>query len=304
MSQSANQNKFYIDLPETKEISYADLLDSRYKDQGLSSDDFESEYSLVSYRGFLDEFIKRGDTLGYCTKKYTFQSDDETDTQSILSSFIDPETKSTSLDSEDFSIAINEGFYVLQAKDYSIQNSLKRVRSSYSNSCSELDDKINSLREVYLKHKGKTIPKQATLILKDISDYLDQNSQYNKARIFQELSKITNFAVAYLEKHIIQFTESIIKKEAYNVYNKSKRSFYKILKKSGTWTRSLEKAYGNVMEDLKNFVEKYNEFVAKYEPSSTRLDFKDEKAKIVKDIEIAGIMRLGSSSQPIELSSQ
>ncbi|OMJ88417.1 hypothetical protein SteCoe_9636 [Stentor coeruleus] len=301
MSQTANQNKFYINLPETKEISYADLLDSRYKDQGLSSDDFESEYSSVSYRGFLDEIIKRGDTLGYCTKKYTFQSDDETETQSNLSSFIDSESKSTSLDSEDFSVAINEGFYVLQAKDYSNKNKLKRVRSSYGTSCSELDDKINSLRELYLKHKAKTIPKQATLILKDISDYLDQNSQYNKAKIFQELSKLMNFSVAYLEKHIVQFFESNKKKEAYNVYNKSKRSFCKMIKIAGSWTESLEKAYRNLIEDLKKFVELYNEFVGKYEHSSCILDFKEEKAKIEKDIELAGILRSGSSSQPIEL---
>ena len=215
MSQNSKKNshRFLISLPETKQISYADLIENYYKDQGLESEDFLSEVSQ-SYCKNIQNLINRGETYGICSKDYKHKrnsSETDTDSQSVLSSFIDEDSEISSADSQIFQLALNEGFFVLPADEFFNKNELKRTRTGNFEIPSEVLVKILEIKEIYKEKKFKQIPKQASKILMDIQRMIENKG--NEEIVFKELGKITGQGKNNIKQYVEKIKDNEEKKK-------------------------------------------------------------------------------------------
>lgn len=302
-------SRFYIDLPFSKEISYADLIESHEGNQDLMTEDSSSE-SCRSYSHVMRELINRGETYGIFSKGYKYKKnsvDIETDTQSKLSSFIDSDTEISSVATEEFYLAVDEGFYVLGPDEFISDTQLKRNRVELYKNSEEVQNKILQVEEFYKTKNFTQIPKRITIILLEIQDLIKNNENF-QSEVYKKLGKITGLGSNKVIQHLQRISDKKKKFDAMNNYQSKLKSFKKLVVaycgNGKTWGYSLETKYKELVEALINYVQLNNYFSTNYDNEIGLLDLNSEKNKIHNEIEKLGGRRTGNSSQPIEIISQ
>lgn len=254
-----SNNRIYVELPSSREISFKDI-----KPQTNSNSPSSIE-AYSGYSGFLEKFIRNGETNGFKNKIYlNKQSGSELspNSGSYLSSFVELESESSQILSQDLQSALNEGFYVLDPENLN-KNPLKRIRKT---------DESQQILEILLKIPenpklpNKSIPPTIISFLKDLSAILDKNKSIEAKKIFEQISNKTGIGIERIIKCIKSEKLSQAKKQAYDSFIVSlevcKKSVEKMRKKNIGWDSVAGKILDETEKLLELFVVANNELVS------------------------------------------
>ena len=307
--------RFFINLPEHKEISYDDLLDLYNSEQEYESSQSLSSIHSRSYQFRIRELINYGETYGMSSKLYKYKknsSEDETESQSMscISSFIDADSDESLGNTEEFQLALDEGFYIITPSEFLGNNPLKRCRASDLYEIpEEVNIKIQEIKDIYNKKTYKQIPKSVSKILKEINDIIEKYELLEKKEtIFKYIGDATSLGSNKIIEAIQKMIENDNKKNILNQYKKKFIALKKFIicfcRNGREWSQNIECLYQDLIEKLKDYVEVSNEFNRKYDAKNEVIDFELEKEKVDEEIKKLGARRSGIHSQPIEISSE
>ena len=312
-ASSKYSQRQYISLPINKEISYSSLLEALYEtEEPSSSQAIPSEISQTyCYR--IRDLINRAESFGISAKHYKYHrdsSEDETESQSasVLSSFIDNCSEDTDWNTQDFNQARDEGFCVVFPDEIQVNNSLKRTRDEdlLPNS---IDLKIKEIKDIYSLDKVYVkIPKRVSIMIKEVALLIDQDDTIDSELVLRRIGQSTGLGIKKIKSHIEQLNEREYKAEMLRKYKVKLREFKKLVgcycSNERQWSEKLEKMYQDLIRKLEKYVEASNEFNSKYETKGEALRLSQEKERINSEIIILGGKRSGNYSQPIEIESQ
>lgn len=192
MTQNFSE-RIYITLPESKEISYQDLLPA----STISSQSSSMQKSFHLFKG---DLITRVETFGISSRAYKSHiTSPNDDSCSFLSSFIESESEESSFSSQLFNQAIQEGFGVVSCGD--IKPYIKRRRNS-NEFTEELCKMIEEIQEYFSARGSRYITIKALEMLRGVEQYIKDYSDEEKETVFNKIGHLTKVNVKNIKQQL------------------------------------------------------------------------------------------------------
>lgn len=314
-----------FEVSETREVSYVDLFERYYQENGLSEVDENSMASEHAhhYPVFMQNILERIEKYGQLAVRddiarhtNAINSKDNEDTNldayyDLDDRFIDDEDVSPEIgDDSEFKNAVSSGFYVMDAEDYEPAKA-------------QPPRKTPKKKPVPIKSKYKLqdFPKNVTACLVDIiklySDKKDKtNSSYPKGvkelfgklgvklaagkadveKVYALLAKISKQRPDALKIQVEKMTKQRLKKEIEKKLSTMLTELKENIKKnSPKWSQVAEKQR-RILKHLRKLVDSSNEFEETYSKKKNLMVFEEEEKKVRETIrELYSKMKKGQN---------
>jgi len=248
MTQSFSE-RINIILPESKEISYQDLLPA-------STTSSQSSSIQKSYHLFKGDLITRVETFGISSKAYKSHIENPNDDScSFLSSFIESDSEESSFSSQIFNQAIEEGFLVVECCD--IKPYIKRRRNS-SDFSEELLNMIKEIQEYFSMRGSRYITIKALKMLRGVEQYMKDYSEDEKEIVFNKIGYLTKLNVKNIKQQLVIDMYKREKKVAHSEFLACFREFKDCQDKENSKYMDQIDAKLRIFVELHNKLESFN----------------------------------------------